>query len=386
MRGPARPGAAVRLNDAMPTRRVCYPGRAARMTVATKTDLGASAWMIDDEVVRLREWSTDRSYALPAGAAELTIGSAETCSLQLIDPTSCLSRQHVQLVRDGARWIARDLDSKNGMLLDGVRRPKVLLEPGSELGLGGITLVAESPRLIALRSYLARILGWTTARSEAVDLAVRSVRLAATRRAQLALCGDGELVPVARGLHRYALGDGPPFVLCDPKRLPGATELLVDNYPTGMTALRAAAGGSLCVWAKRLPRDFAELTTALRDPRTRVQLIACGRRPSDRTELVSAPIEVPPLNSRRAELDRIIEEYAGDAAAALRLPPGFSQVDRDWVRCYSASSLPEVEKGTLRLAALRGAGNVARAAALLGISHSSLGEWINRRRMPIGLK
>ena len=29
------------------------------------------------------------------------------------------------------------------------------------------------------------------------------------------LCGDGDLVPIARGLHRYSLGDDRPFVLKD---------------------------------------------------------------------------------------------------------------------------------------------------------------------------
>jgi len=361
------------------------------MTVATKTDLGLDAWMIDDDVVRLREWGTDRSYPLPAGPlAASTIGSSDACTLQLTDPSGCLSRQHARIARDGNRWVARDLDSKNGMRLDGVRRPKVLLEPGSELGLGGITLIAESPRLIALRSYLARVLGWTSERSEVVDLALRSVRLAATRRAALALCGDSELGPIARGLHRYSLGDDRPFVLCDPRRRPSelteTAETSAINYTTGMAAFEAAAGGSMCVWSKRLPRDFAQLTTALRDPSTRVQLIACGQRPSDRKELVSAPIEIPPLSTRTAEIDRIIEEYAGDAAARLGLSTPFSQVDREWVRTHSAASLPEIEKGTLRLVALREAGNVARAAVLLGVSHSSLGEWISRRRIPVGIK
>src|SRR5512140_2758399 len=160
------------------------------MTTATKIDLGRGAWMIDDGVVRLHEWGSDRSYLLPAEpTGAVTIGSSNTCSLQLTDPSGCLSRQHARLVREGTRWIARDLDSKNGMRLDGTRRPKVLLEPGSELGLGGITLVAESPRLIALRGFLARILGWAHHRGEFVDLAVRAVRLAVTRRATLALCG-----------------------------------------------------------------------------------------------------------------------------------------------------------------------------------------------------
>jgi hypothetical protein len=356
------------------------------MTIATKTDLGADAWAIDDEVVRLREWGTDRSYSLPSsdGGEPLTIGSADGCSLKLADPTGCLSRQHARLTREATRWIAHDLDSKNGMRIDGVRRPKVLLEPGSELGVGGITLVAESARVIALRGYLARILGWSSDRSEAVDLAVRSVRLSATRRAALALCGDGDLVPIARGLHRYSLGDDRPFVLCDPRRRATETTAMLENYPTGMDAFAAAAGGSMCMWVKRLPRDFADVTTALRDPGMRVQLIVCGLRPPDRKELVSAPIEVPPLSSRPDEIERVIDEYAGDAAELLRAPGSFTKVDRDWVRMHSATSLPEIEKGTLRIVALRSAGNIARAAALIGMAHASLGEWIGRRRLPMG--
>src|ERR1044071_8536351 len=354
------------------------------MTIATKTDLGADAWAIDDEVIRLREWGTDRSHPLPPGEDTVTIGSSETCELRLTDPTGCLSRQHARLAREATRWIAHDLDSKNGMRLDGVRRPEVLLEPGSELGVGGITLIAESPRLIALRGFLARILGWSSDRSEAVDLAVRSVRRRPTRQAALALCGAGDLVPIPRGLHRYSLGDDRPFVLCDPRRRTTEQAGPLENYPTGMRALSAAAGGSMCMWVKRLPRDFAEVTDALRDPATRAQLILCGQRPPDRKELVSAPIEVPPLSSRPDEIERVIDEYADEAAVMLGASAGFTKIDRDWVRLHSATSLPEIEKGTARIVALREAGNVARAAALLGMAHASLGEWIGRRRLPMG--
>ncbi|MEO7732137.1 MAG: FHA domain-containing protein [Kofleriaceae bacterium] len=359
------------------------------MTIATKTDLdlGMDAWAIDDDVVRVREWGSELSYPLPAAGtdvAEVTIGSAETCTLQLTDPTGCLSRQHVVLQREATRWIARDLDSKNGMRLDGVKRPKVLLEPGSELELGGITLIAESARLIALRSFLARILGWSSDRYETVDLALRSVRLAATRRAALALCGEGDLVSIARSLHRYSRGEQRPFVLCDPKRRETEANAVLENYIDGMRAFDAAAGGSMCMWSKRLPRDFAEVTAALRDPGTRVQLIVCGLRPPDRKELVSAPIEVPPLTSRPEEIDRVVDEYAADAAVQLRVAASFTKVDRDWVRMHSATSLPEIEKGTARIVALREAGNVARAAGLLGMAHASLGEWIGRRRLPMG--
>jgi hypothetical protein len=356
------------------------------MSSATKTDLGMDAWAIDDGVTQLREWGSEKVYPLPGGdeVGDVTLGSADTCELQLVDPTGCLSRQHARLSREFGRWIARDLDSKNGMHLDGVKRPKVLLEPGSELRLGGITLIAESPRLITLRDFLARLLGWSSDRHETVDLALRSVRLSATRRAALALCGEGDLVTIARGLHRFSLGDETPFILCDPKRRESEEKAALENYTVGMRAFQAAAGGTMCMWAKRLPRDFAEVTQALRDPRTRVQLIVCGVRPPDRKELVSAPIEIPPLASRPEEIDRIIDEYAGDAANVLKVGASFTPVDRAWVRVHSATSLPEIEKGTARIVALREAGNVARAAALLGMAHASLGEWIGRRRLPMG--
>jgi DNA-binding NtrC family response regulator len=115
-----------------------------------------------------------------------------------------------------------------------------------------------------------------------------------------------------------------------------------------------------------------------------VQLIACGQRPSDRTELVSAPIEIPALSSRRDEIDRLIQEYARDAGAAMRLAAPMSTVDHDWVRKHSGTSLVEIEKGAFRVAALRETGSIAGAAALLGMAHASLGEWIGRRRLPAG--
>lgn len=386
------------------------------MTAATKTDLALDAWVNEDDIVRLREWGAERCHLLPldparhdshplvgptrprvehaAAPAAMILGSSEACSLPLRDPSGMLSRQHAQLVHDGARWIARDLGSKNGLRLDGVRRTEAVLEPGCELGLGGLVLIAESPRQIAVRGFLARLLGWTAPRAEVVDLALRALRLAATRRAALALCGHGDLVPIARGLHRRTLGDR-PFVLCDGRRAGAAPERAhgraAPERAHGLAAFHAAAGGSLCVLARRLPRDFAALAAALRDPAARVQLIVCGPRPIERPDLVMAPIEIPPLRTRTAELDRIIDDYAGDAIATLGLRPRadharFSALDRAWVRAHAAASLAEIEKGTLRLVALRAAGSVARAAAMIGIAHSSLGEWIGRRRLPMPIQ
>jgi len=355
---------------------------------STKTDVAINEWAIDDGVMRLRQWGTDMIRLLPAPPTdECTIGAAETCAVQLDDPSGRVSRVHAQLVRDRARWLLRDLGSKNGVRLDGARRTEAVLEPGVEIGIGGITLIAESGRSVALRAFLARALGWRSDRTDAVDHALRSIRMAAARRVALVLCGEGDLVPMANSIHRHALGDDRPFVVCDPRRRQGkATVRSAENYETGLAAVQAAAGGSLCVRSRRLPRDFAEVVTALRDPSSRVQLVVCARTPEDCESLLAAPIVVPSLAGRELELDRIIAEYAEDATRQLGTPRGgFPLVDRAWVRVHAASSLPEIEKATLRLVALRESRNLSNAAARLGMAPVSLSRWIGRRSLPMEL-
>jgi len=67
-----------------------------------------------------------------------------------------------------------------------------------------------------LRAYLGRLLGWSN--TGGVAHALRSIELAREHRAQLVLCGPGDLVPLAYGLHRRAFGGDTPFIVCDPRR------------------------------------------------------------------------------------------------------------------------------------------------------------------------
>jgi hypothetical protein len=256
-----------------------------------------------------------------------------------------------------------------------------VLQPGCEVRLGGVTLIAESERSIALRGYLARILGWAADGTAIVDRALRSIRMAARHRAPLVLCGDTELVAIAHGLHRLALGSDRPFVSCDPRR--GEMQesaRAVQNYPTGMQAFASAAGGSVCVIRGHMPPDFAALAEALHTHDARVQLVICSTKPVER-DTCAAPIIVPPLADRSDELTRIVDAYAHDAIADLDAPHAcFTAEDRCWV-IQHAASLAEIEKATRRVVALRACGNVHRAAARLGISHVGLFRWIARRRV-----
>jgi hypothetical protein len=134
--------------------------------------------------------------------------------------------------------------------------------------------------------------------------------------------------------------------------------------------------------ARRLPQDFSEVSLALRDPAARVRLAMCTDDAADGATLLADPILIPPLATRRAELDRIVDEYAYDAIAGLGAGPAdFTRGDRDWVVKHSAASLPEVEKGTLRVVAIRQAGSLAGAATRLGMSHVALSQWLGRRRL-----
>ncbi len=281
----------------------------------------------------------------------------------------------------------RDENSKNGIWLDGSRRREIVLDPGAEIGFGGITLIVESKRSIALRNFLARLVGWGEGRAEIVDHALRSVRMAATRRAALILCGDGDLVPIARSLHRRSRGLERPFIVCDPRRHSRKeTVRSAENHVMGLEALAAAAGGSVCVRTRRLPRDFQELVQELRDPGSRVQLIVCAAALEECERCRVTPIVIPSLSDRRSEIDRIIDEYAEDAITELAAPrASFLAADHAWVRGHASSSLAEIEKATLRLVALRASRNLSHAAARLGMAPVSLSRWIGRRELPFDL-
>lgn len=353
------------------------------MLLSTKTEAGGS-WLIEDEPTHFRRWGTNITHPFPPSPGGI-IGAADGCWLQLHDESARVSRQHAQLVHHNGRWMVCDMHSKNGVHHDGARRPSVVLAPGVEIGIGGITLIAESPLLVALREVLFRLIGWSDDRLEDVDLALRAVRIAATCRESLHICGAGDLVSIAQLLHRHALGESRPFIVCDPRRKradPSARS--ATNYNSGMEALPAAAGGTLCIWQNRQPDDFDQVVKARRrNPSMRVQLVVCTHTLQPTAPLIASPIVLPPLPERTSELDRIIDAYAVDAGATPSAT--LTLVDREWVHQHEASSLSRIEKATRRLIAIRKAdGVMTHAAAQLGMAHGTLSEWFARRTLEIG--
>ena len=310
------------------------------MSLSTRTDLGANiGWCINDPVIRLRERGSERVYGLPDPPIEWTLGSGSACELKLRDRERQISRCHAKLKPFASGWRLEDQDSKNGLWCDGARRLEFPLTPGLEIQIGSLTLIAESRRSIALREQLCRLLGWSAQCQGDVDQALRSLRDWAARRVSLVLMGDGDLTTVARQLHAAALGLEPPFVVGD-------------EHASGLAALQAAGHGTL--WVSELPADLAAVAECLRetDNRTRLMLHAQSGEDVARTTITlerQAIIALPSLNSRRAEIRRLIETYGDDAAAALH-----------------------------RVVAMRAWG-VSNGADRLDISHVALLTWARRR-------
>jgi hypothetical protein len=234
-----------------------------------------------------------------------------------------------------------------------------------------------------LRRYLSRLLGWTN--TSAIENALRSLDLAREHRAQLVLCGAGDLVPIAYNLHRRAFGADTPFILCDPRR--GNTPATV-RAPANLVdvdaAFAAAAGGSLCIRRRRLPDHFTALVERLRRS-PEVQYI-CLEESSLQWLVRPGPIEIPSLLERRCDIPRIVDECMLDVVSELAWASPLTEQDRAWlIASASASTFSELEKSTVRVIALRSSDNLSQAAARLGMAAVSLSRWKARRRLPAPL-
>jgi FHA domain len=340
-------------------------------------EVGPNGWGVRDEVTQLREWGTHVSYPLPPRHAGGVIGASKECGLRLWDPSCSVSRTHALLTYGKGGWALADLGSKNGVFLDGVRVPTLPVVPGAEIRIGSVTLVAESPKLIALRALLERFIGWADERREVVDRALFSLRVAATHREPLLVCGEGNLVPIARQLHEHAL-KGRPFVVARPRT----------RHAKGMAALADAAGGTLCIWRREQPDDFDEVASAVQGPYAKALLMVCAHAPPRGNDIASRivssvrSIVLPPLSDRAPELRRIIDAYAAEAVAEFG-GGWLGPADWEWIEGNACGSMQTIGMATRRVIALHVCDeSVTRAAKLLAMSHGSLSDWLARRSLP----
>jgi hypothetical protein len=340
-----------------------------------------------DMVIRLRGWGSECIHTLPPSTqAAWVIGTSSFCALRLDDPQ--VAPEHVLLSHDDGQWWVQALGTTNSIRQDGIPRRRFSLTSGTEIGIGRTTLVAESLRAAQLREFCRRLLGWDVGRLGAIDRALRAIRLARTGHNPLLLCGDNDLVPIARTLHRCTMEGSAPFILCDRRRKhPDASFRFPANIPGGVDALTAANGGTLCIRTSSFPHDIDDVMRRFCEPGCDVQLFLCMQYGRRKTFFAGAqPIEIPSLQGRDRDLTRIIQEFAQDAITSLGVPQtAFLDEDRRWVLDNADYTIPEIQKATLRVVALRASRNLHQASLLLGIKAISLSHWLERRgQLPFG--
>jgi hypothetical protein len=339
---------------------------------------------LSDKVIGLREWGTSRLFTLRAPQQLREASTTRTTALHLLHVDLAATTDRVEIVHEGQSWRVKDWSGVADLKQDGRPTWEASLMPGTEVGIAGRTFIAESPQSIALRNFCSRLLGWSNDRIAVVDHALRAIRLACAGRAPLVLTGSGDLVPVAHAIHRYSRGNKVPFIVSDPRRKnTAATVRGPANRAAGVDALEKARGGTLCVRAQRLPPGFGDVLTELREPENGTLLMICSRRSSLPN---AAQIDIPSLETRRQDLVRIVNEYIEDATHALHaLDDCLGSQDIEWILERAAIraelTISGIEKAALRAVALQIAGDLTKAAKLLGMARVSLERWIRRRNI-----
>jgi hypothetical protein len=344
---------------------------------------------LTDAVITLREWGTQRALFLRSHRARLA-STTSTSEATMFRGSLTVGTARAELVYEQGSWWLRDLAGDCALRLDGRPVHEIHLMAGMEIGIGGRTLVVESPRSIALRNFLARLLGWDEERCSAIDHAMRAIGQARAGRATLVLSGSGDLVPIAQTLHRRSLGPTAPFILNDPRRDDGReTARSPANCISGVAALERARGGTLCLRAGRLPVDIDVVLDAVRKPGSDVMLVVCARagmKASKPYTVTTTPIDIPVLASRRHEVPRIVAENIEEVIGLLQAPARCMRPsDLAWIVKLAEfggdTTMADVERAVVRIVALRKTGNVTRAAQLLGMAPVSLARWFWRRKL-----
>jgi len=149
------------------------------------------------------------------------VGTHESCDVRLDDRT--VSRFHCEIsVRDGRAWV-RDLDSKNGTLVDGVSVLESFLHDGARLTLGQTTMRFHiGGGEVAIPLSRTSQFGLLVGRSAEMRHVFALLEQAAQSKATLLLEGETGTgkEAAAESVHRLSSRREQPFVVVDCSALP----------------------------------------------------------------------------------------------------------------------------------------------------------------------
>ncbi|HEX6766976.1 MAG TPA: sigma 54-interacting transcriptional regulator [Polyangiaceae bacterium] len=284
--------------------------------------------------------------------APLLVGKSPVCSLEIDD--SAVSRRHLALELSSNGLLVRDLDSRNGTRVDGVRVVEALLEGGERVEIGATTLRVEasgaavSPAL-SDASEFGRVVGTSTAMRRLYPL---FARLAAST---IPVIIEGETgtgkEALAEALHQMSPRAAAPFVVFD---CTAATPNLVESELfghergafTGAVGARPgvfqqADGGTLFIdeigdleaslqpkLLRAIERSEIRPLGSSRTLRVDVRLLAATRRDLDVEvqegrfrddlfhRLAVARVELPPLRRRHGDIETLTRRFWHELALA----------------------------------------------------------------------
>jgi DNA-binding NtrC family response regulator len=163
----------------------------------------------------------DKKKQVDLDSDRIVVGSHEGCDLVLGDPT--VSRQHFEIVLVPTGYRIRDLDSLNGITVDGMRAYDVVVERGATIGLGEtrIKLAATADTVdlaLSARTTCGPLIGRSTQMRRVFDL-IEKVADTPTTVLLTGESGTGKEV-AARALHELSGRADGPFVVVDCGALP----------------------------------------------------------------------------------------------------------------------------------------------------------------------
>jgi pSer/pThr/pTyr-binding forkhead associated (FHA) protein len=106
------------------------PRQPQQTEAASAEELGLAREVVSVEV---------EGRTIPIEKRRAVIGRSRECDVQVADPN--VSRRHAELRQEGATYWLVDLDSTNGIEVDGRRQKRVKLENGTRVTIGATELV-----------------------------------------------------------------------------------------------------------------------------------------------------------------------------------------------------------------------------------------------------
>jgi two-component system, NtrC family, response regulator GlrR len=254
-----------------------------------------------------------------------TVGSAPWCQLVLAD--RAVSRVHAEIAaREDGLWV-RDLGSRNGTFVAGVKVHDARVPPGAAIRFGTTELVVTydppgPPEGLSPETSFRGLHGVSTAMRAAFAL-VTELAVGDASVLFVGEAGTGKK-SLARAMHEASTRSGAPFVVLDCAALPGPVEAaevieraLVDAEG-GTLLLDEPAELPLAIQRELVPpldaKVFRVVATSQRDLRVLVNQGAFRESLYFRLA-AGATVVLPPLRERLADLPLLLEHFLGDRAA-----------------------------------------------------------------------